>query len=726
MKTRKIIEAIALSCVILSLASCDLLFGSKEVSADEPTTQTPAISVKADPSSGNNWITLSCEDTEAALFYSVHSDKDQSIMVNLQQYTKPFLLLNGTVTIKAVAEAKEKKRSDEASSTVTTKTVTPVKVPTEINAKTITSLGSSAVGTTVFDPLTGNSAELTLEGKTVLDTNTSVFWAQYAEGDAVILQKPDGSIYYQYQKKPTEPSSQSMQPGRGVLGTTVKIAWNITTTAINAWLNKSSRSEFELSYQTTSRKTTETYAGRLSDINDYILNRAKQSSFLISFLKNYTLQGKAITFLSDLALGNTSMIMKLRSNLPEGLSASDLTDDTPVRLTINKITPDSFSYSSTNQINPVLNGLERISYFFDKIFVPGTADVSSYEIKLLTEPSITSLGTVAGLSGPDTEGKYSYNAAGLTGDLVLTPVTSDPAYKVSWGSLYYSSGSNIKIGTSEMRGLGSIILHIVPSLNNMVFSAFEKSITIKLINQPAGSNQLLEPVFWPAPGMYTSEQSVMIYGYDSVSKIWYTQDGNNPVAGTSNQFTGVPIKVSAGTIFKAKQSRTDWSDSSIKQAVYRIFRIKSAPVAATAGETVTVLVADATPNTTATLVVKNGTTEKTRLNAVSDTNGLVTFSLQTDKSWTLGAYTLSAIDGTEKLETKTATLNLSAAPLPVVPTTVAAPVFSVQGERFPQTLPSPCPVRLRARQSRTLRTELRQARQSGQPIVVRFQSPQRR
>jgi hypothetical protein len=109
------------------------------------------------------------------------------------------------------------------------------------------------------------------------------------------------------------------------------------------------------------------------------------------------------------------------------------------------------------------------------------------------------------------------------------------------------------------------------------------------------------PTFSPAPGTYSSAQSVSISDSTPNAAIYYTTDGSTPTT-SSTQYTG-PITVSTTTTLNAIASAPNYTQSAVASATYTI----QIPQAATptfdpsGGSYVvpqSVTISDSTPNAT--------------------------------------------------------------------------------------------------------------------------------
>jgi Chitobiase/beta-hexosaminidase C-terminal domain/Legume lectin domain len=82
------------------------------------------------------------------------------------------------------------------------------------------------------------------------------------------------------------------------------------------------------------------------------------------------------------------------------------------------------------------------------------------------------------------------------------------------------------------------------------------------------NTRLASPTFSVTPGQYTSTQSVSLSGPAGAS-IYYTLDGTPPAA-SSTLYSGTPISVSATEVISAVAIESNFTDSFVSQALYRI------------------------------------------------------------------------------------------------------------------------------------------------------------
>ncbi len=86
---------------------------------------------------------------------------------------------------------------------------------------------------------------------------------------------------------------------------------------------------------------------------------------------------------------------------------------------------------------------------------------------------------------------------------------------------------------------------------------------------PAGQQQVAAPTFNPAPGTYSSAQSVVITSATTGALIRYTADGSTPTLSNSTLYSA-PVPVSSTMTLKAVAFKTGMDDSSVTGGTYTI------------------------------------------------------------------------------------------------------------------------------------------------------------
>ncbi|HZP59132.1 MAG TPA: chitobiase/beta-hexosaminidase C-terminal domain-containing protein [Opitutaceae bacterium] len=89
-------------------------------------------------------------------------------------------------------------------------------------------------------------------------------------------------------------------------------------------------------------------------------------------------------------------------------------------------------------------------------------------------------------------------------------------------------------------------------------------------NEPSGPTQTAAPSFSPAPGTYSSAQSVTISDATSGASIRYTTDGSTPSETAGTLYTGTPVSISSTTVLSAIAYASGSTDSNITSGTYTI------------------------------------------------------------------------------------------------------------------------------------------------------------
>ena len=116
----------------------------------------------------------------------------------------------------------------------------------------------------------------------------------------------------------------------------------------------------------------------------------------------------------------------------------------------------------------------------------------------------------------------------------------------------------------------------------------------------AGQQQVAAPTFNPAPGTYSSAQSVAITSAEAGAFIRYTTDGSTPTSSTGTLYSG-PVPVSSTTTLKAIAFKTGMADSSVTSGTYAINIVPTYTLTVTGGTGSGVYAADTLVNVNATV-----------------------------------------------------------------------------------------------------------------------------
>jgi uncharacterized protein (DUF2141 family) len=137
---------------------------------------------------------------------------------------------------------------------------------------------------------------------------------------------------------------------------------------------------------------------------------------------------------------------------------------------------------------------------------------------------------------------------------------------------YASSASypTTTVGTITLASTGNHTLRLTVAGKNSASSSYTLSADkITLTPSTGGGGQVATPVFSPAPGSYSSTQSVTITTATSGASIRYTTDGSTPSSTTGTLYTG-PVSIAATSTLKAIAYKSGLSDSAVASGTYTI------------------------------------------------------------------------------------------------------------------------------------------------------------
>ena len=165
-------------------------------------------------------------------------------------------------------------------------------------------------------------------------------------------------------------------------------------------------------------------------------------------------------------------------------------------------------------------------------------------------------------------------------------------------------------------------------------------VALKATGTPTVSN----PTFSPAPGTYTSAQTVTLSDWTSGSTIYYTTNGTTPT--TSSAVYSSPIQVSATETIEAMAAASGFANSAVASGVYTIAPLAATPTFSPAGGTFTtsqtVTISDTTSGATI-YYTTNGTTPTTNSSVYSSAITVSAASETLEAIATANGYTQSTV-----------------------------------------------------------------------------------
>jgi len=238
----------------------------------------------------------------------------------------------------------------------------------------------------------------------------------------------------------------------------------------------------------------------------------------------------------------------------------------------------------------ISNGMANASFHYTTDGTTPTANSNLYSGSL-TIPVSETIQAVATAPG------YRISGVGAATYIARQQVAK-PVFSVAAGT--YSSPRTVSISDSTK---GSTIYYIVSSHPEDVETYTTPlkvlgTMTIKAIGAASGylnseittaayTFQAALPIFSPAPGTYTSPQTVTISDNSPGSIICYRTDGSTPVPGSMNVYS-TPLKVGQSITFNAIAWEDGYTSSGMASATYTInLSTAAAPVFKPAGGTYT-------------------------------------------------------------------------------------------------------------------------------------------
>ena len=191
-------------------------------------------------------------------------------------------------------------------------------------------------------------------------------------------------------------------------------------------------------------------------------------------------------------------------------------------------------------------------------------------------------------------------------------------------TIYYTTNGSTPTTSSSVYS-GAITVSATETLEAIaVETGYANSPVATAAYTISASSTLPAPAFSPAPGTYTSSQSVTISDATAGATIYYTTNGSTPT--TSSSVYNGAITVSATETLEAIAVETGYTNSSVATATYTISPVLPAPTFSPAAGTYTtsqsVTISDATAGTTI-YYTTNGSTPTT---SSSVYNGAITVS----------------------------------------------------------------------------------------------------
>ena len=161
---------------------------------------------------------------------------------------------------------------------------------------------------------------------------------------------------------------------------------------------------------------------------------------------------------------------------------------------------------------------------------------------------------------------YQGNTRTTTFDVLAGDSTSGP-----WTTLInrsVSSGTSTGLETSDFADINARYVRIVGH-GNSSGNGWNSITEVEIWGVGSSPGQVASPSFSPAPGTYSSAQSVTLSSASTGASIRYTTDGSTPTATTGTLYSG-PVTISATTTLRAIAYQSGLTNSPVTSGTYTI------------------------------------------------------------------------------------------------------------------------------------------------------------
>jgi len=280
--------------------------------------------------------------------------------------------------------------------------------------------------------------------------------------------------------------------------------------------------------------------------------------------------------LTNIAASNAGSYMVVVSNLEGSVPSNSvtLTVILPPSPSALVFAPAPGTYSTAQSVFITSAGATQIHYTTDGSTPTTASTMYTGPVSISTTTTLRAIGVNAGGSSPVTSGTYT----------ILPP--SAPVFAPAPGN--YPTAQSVHIMSAQATSIYYTTDGSTPTTSSTLFTGFiaiSTTTTLRAIGvDAAGSSQVTSgtytiqppsvPVFSPAPGLYSTAQSVSITSANATN-IYYTTDGTAPTT-ASTLYTG---SISIATTTKLSAIGVDASGSSaVASGTYTIGISTTPPV----------------------------------------------------------------------------------------------------------------------------------------------------
>ena len=582
----------------------------------QPPAATPTITPVTGTYSAAQTVSIADTTTGAAIYYTLDGSTPTAAST---PYAAPFTV-SKTTTVGAVAVASGFSNSAVASSVITIDlpaAATPVISPgtgtyTSVQTVTITDATAGAAIYYTLDGSTPTMSSSAYTGPLTVSTTSTINAIAVAAGynDSATA---SAVFTISFPAAPTP----TFTPAAGVYTTTQTIAIGDVATgaAIYYTLDGTTPTTASMKY------TTPLTVSATTTIN------------AIATAPNYTTS----------AVGSATFTINLAPAATPAFSPAAGTFSSAQTITLSDATAGAAIYYTTNGSVPTST----------------TGSLYSAPISVASTETINAIATATG---------YSQSAVGTAAYTINLPAAATPAFSVAPGTftstqtvsiadatpgaaIYYTANGSTPT-TASMLYAGPISVSSTETISAIATATGYTQSPVASAQYTINEAPTATPAFSPAPGTYTSTQTVALADSTTGAKIYYTLNGTVPTT-ASTPYAG-PISVSSTETISAIATATGYATSAVATGAYTINLPAAAvptfsPAPGIYTSQQTVMLADATAGTTIYYTTNGSAPTATSsvyggpitVSATETINAIATAAGYTQSAVATGAYTIN-------------------------------------------------------------------------------------
>lgn len=281
------------------------------------------------------------------------------------------------------------------------------------------------------------------------------------------------------------------------------------------------------------------------------------------------------TYAGPITVSGTETIKAIAlatGHLASNVSAATYTKQTQTAMP--KFSPAPGTYSSKQLVTITSSTANAAIYYTTNGLTPTTASTKYIgPVSIGSTATLKAMATASGLTNSAVaSGLYTISSGTAVAAPTFSPAPGTYASTVqvamstatSGATIYYTT-NGVTPTTASPKYLGPIYVHVTSTVKAFASTGSASSAVTTGVYT---INAAIAPTFSPAPGTYTSAQTITMSSKTSGATIYYTTNGSAPT--TSSAKYTAPITVSAATTLKAMAVASGMSNSTITVGTYTI------------------------------------------------------------------------------------------------------------------------------------------------------------